>query len=408
MSQPFHQHGVAAQEPERGVDLSRANGVREDTSLFHEIHDTIRRLFQHIVFVSLLTLRLYMLPLLYVSHKLATRDDPWYPASWNFILYPGRALSDCACCRVRDGKGILVETWTNVYNGFFARLRILKTLYSLGKIIGEDPNVLQPTQVPRLVDPPDSAIDVQSERHNSLKVFDTDSTDSPIEAPASASQIYHAALLNGNTLDDILAAFEAEEHKAVFRSEHILLHPNPKSPVSDDQQACLSQHEAHRYYNTSIQATPERMLTRQKIIESPVCCPEEADSINSQNQPKTPPKKASNSQVHVGFGRENEVQRLQTNPALSPSCLEHRVADVQASDKGVCSSPPKRCATFVHRHNQTRMGSRSLSSDKHSLGALQDRGTMSTPALGFGSPTKRAKLQRKVKVYQEAERPADI
>lgn len=51
-----------------------------EASLSREIYETLHKLLQHLIMIILLTSRLYVLPLLYVSHKLA-KQDPLYPAS---------------------------------------------------------------------------------------------------------------------------------------------------------------------------------------------------------------------------------------------------------------------------------------------------------------------------------------
>jgi hypothetical protein len=401
--------GNAVQSPDERVELSRMNAAREDTSLFHEIHETIRRLLQHIVFVSLLTLRLYMLPLLYISHKLATRDDPWYPASWNFVLYPGRTLAECACCPQREGRGTLARTWDGVRNGFLARLRIFKTLYSLGKIIGEDPNVLQPSHAQLLDDPPDSAIDVQSERTNSPKVLETEteSIDAPLQAPASASQIYHAALINGSTLDDILAAFEAEENRAVSEFEppdvHQSLGPGPAQ--SPQQQSPSNQYKGHRHQFSSIQTTPERMLMAPKNTEGPTDEPVQTGRDESPRRLQSPRK--DEPRVTVIVHGENHDPVLECSPKSSALCSIQQPAARQDRDNRASTADLKRCPTFVRRQTQAHVSKRSSSGDRHSLGVLHDRGTVSSPALVLGSPTKRARLQRRVKVYQDPDKTVE-
>ena len=71
----------ANQMPDRDRRSRRPTGGAEDMSLCHEIHETLRKLLQQIILIILLTSRLYTLPLLYLWHKLATRDDPWLLAS---------------------------------------------------------------------------------------------------------------------------------------------------------------------------------------------------------------------------------------------------------------------------------------------------------------------------------------
>ncbi len=349
-----------------------------------------------------------MLPLLYISHRLAVHDDPWYAATWNFMVRPGTTLASCRTCRKDDRIAPVAGSWNSLRNGVFAPLRIFKALYSLGKMIGEDPNALQPTPVPLLEDAPGSAIDVQSKDADDLKDADTESTDSQLEVPASASQIYHAALVNGNTLDDILAAFEADEKIVAARNEHLIVHKRPAMPDQVIEQPVLPEPcKRHRYRSSSIQTTPERMLSTPKINENPPEPPLECEKDDATKEPRTPLRNTRDSlvRVMVDSGGENQITR--SSPGSSVSCAAHDVSAAQGRDKRATSVALKRCPTFARRHNPPRPSGRSLSGEKRSLMALQERGTMSSPALPLGSPTKRARLQRKVKVFQDTDNNPD-
>lgn len=414
--------------PERSIELSRlhthVHPMRHATSLFHEIHETIRRLLQHIVFVSLLVLRLYMLPLLYISYKLAERDDPWYPASWNVVLNPGRSLAGCVQCGKRDGSVTVTETWNSLRNGVFTPVRIFRSLYGLGKAITEEPHVLlHPSPIPILHAAPDSAIDVQSEYGGSVKNFENDSTDSSLEAPASASQIYHAALLNGSTLDDILAAFEADHKAKAIAKDALNICRTPKQSSHPEHEASAEKKKGHRYQSSSLQATPERMLWPRKTIEpSSPCRPVQTATEDIKEQrPQTPVRDVEKPRlkVMVEAGGENQVVSEVSKGGLgSPiSCCEPKDPETQSQEKRPALATSKstttlrRCPTFVRRHTQPQtrrpVPRRTTSADKSSLTVLQDRGTMSTPALPLGSPTKRARLQRKIRVYPDQANPAD-
>ncbi|KAK5034724.1 hypothetical protein LTR13_006380 [Exophiala sideris] len=376
MSTTPSRHEGSQHSSSREPVLNYTNTVQGNTSLFHEISDTLRRLLQHIVFVSLLTLRLYMLPLLYISHKLATRDDPWYPASWNFILNPGRTVAECAYPRNSDGSRMLLGTWHNIRDALSARYRIFRTLYTLAKLISEDPNALRqaPPQLPLLDDAPDSAIDV-----------------------------YHAALLNGNTLDDILAAFEAEEIASRIKVIRSACPESPTSSQEQKQQDGSNEHKGHHHHNSSIQITPEKMLMQQKDAENCAFQLTQTNEENLEERSQMADNEIGRRAITTVVDQENERQTMPKSfHDLTTGSDDHN-ADHE-KDKRASLTDLKRCPTFVRRQNQSRISRSSIGGDRHSLAVLQERDTKPSPASGPGSPTKRAGMQRRLKVYQDMER----
>lgn len=384
--QAIQMHDGQGQDGER----NQTSPVQEHSSLFHEIHETVRRLLQHIIFACLLTLRLYMLPLLYLSHKLTVRDDPWYFATWNIMLRPGRSMANCEQCHGEGGGSSLIQRWKMLKDNFCAPVRILKTLYTLGRVIGEDPNSLQPTPPSLLNIGPDSAIDVQSVDESPPKVVGNESTDSSAKAPASASQIYHAALLNGNTLDDILAAFETNTPASSIRAEQIIVTQSP--PTSrDNEEGLTGPFKRHHYRDSSIRSKTQESTFAQMLNSTVICSPESSqDSCESQvkgrmESPCTSP-----------------IARSQAHSAPSPHGYD--LFKEQVEQKRTASTEVRQCPTYMRRHNHSATPKRPLSEDRKSLALLQETGTMSSPTLSLSSPTKRARLQRRVKVYRDKER----
>ncbi|KIV91866.1 hypothetical protein PV10_06357 [Exophiala mesophila] len=380
---PGHHSSSDHDHYSHAVEGDRTQAGHEHTSLYHEIHETVRRLLQHLVFVSLLSLRLYMLPLLYISHKLAVSDDPWYLATWSTMLRPGRSLADCDQCKGGPGGLSLMELWFNMRENVRTPLRIFKTLYALGRAIGEDPNTIHPTPQPLLSLGPDSAIDVESLHDESVKPCATESTET-IDAPASASEIYHAALLNGDTLDDILAAFGDRPPSLPQSTDLTEAQGSPQSARNNDD--CLTGPFRRRSYRRSItHITPER---------------------NTDNEVRTPATTIKDTERHVTLSAKSPVEK----PAPEWPCEENKPPAVSCVPSGhpqeeACGHPIKHCPTFERRHHLYSNGSkRPLSVDRHPLGYLQDRGMMSTPALASTSPTKRARLQRRVKVFNDADK----
>lgn len=374
---------------------SRTAPVHEHSSLFHEIHETVRRLLQHVIFACLLTLRLYMLPLLYLSHKLTVRDDPWYFATWNIMLRPGRSMANCAQCHGDSGASSMIERWKMLKDNFCAPVRILKTLYALGQVIGEDPNALQPMPPSLLNVGPDSAIDVQSVEENTPKVRGSGSTDPAIEAPASASQIYHAALLNGNTLDYILAAFETSTPDSSTQAEHVITQQDPM-PSRDNNERLTGPFKRHRYRDSSLHSQTHEAAFTQTLDDSLICLPEPRKV--GQHLPQTPCFESPGKGMMESPCKQSDAQN-QTRSVSSHH--EYDFFKDQFEHKRTTSTEVGQCPTFMRRHNHSAIPKRRFSGDRKSLAALQERGTMSSPVLSSSSPTKRARLQRRVKVYDE-------
>ncbi|KAI1625431.1 hypothetical protein EDD37DRAFT_629554 [Exophiala viscosa] len=300
---------------------------------------------------------------------------------------------------------MLLGTWHNIRNALSARYRIFRTLYALAKLIGEDPNALRqaPPQIPLLDDAPDSAIDVQSERCASPKIFPDDSIDLQDEASERASQVYHAALLNGNTLDDILAAFEAEEIASRMKTIRLACPESPSPPQDRDQQDGSIEHKGYHHHSSSIQIAPEKMLMQQKCAEDRVSQLAQTHEENLEEQSQTPDKEIGSRAITVVIGQENDIP-TQPKSFHDLTTGSDDQNDDQEKNKRESLTDLKRCPTFVRRHNPSRISKSSLGGDRHSLAVLQERDTRSSPALGPGSPTKRAGMQRRLKVYQDRER----
>lgn len=379
----------------------QAASVQEHSSLFHEIHETVRRLLQHIIFACLLSLRLYMLPLLYLSHKLTVRDDPWYFATWNMMLRPGRSMANCAQCHGEGGGSSIIQRWRTLKDNFSAPVRILRTLYALGQAIGEDPNTLQPMPPPLLVSGPDSAIDVRSVQENTPKPLSSEATESTTEAPASASQIYHAALLNGSTLDNILAAFETDTPASPNQFEHVI---REQSPISnrDHDERLTGPFKRHRYRVSSVRSKTQETPIAQALDSSPIFSAEACQIVH--HLPKTPYQNFCESQEDVLMESPCSHEAAQCQTPIVSSPHEHDHCKEQIEHQETTSPEVRHCPTFIRRHNHSSICKRPLSGERTSLTVLQERGTMSSPGLSTSSPTKRARLQRRVRVYKEEDR----
>jgi hypothetical protein len=265
----------------------------------------------------------------------------------------------------------------------------------LGKILGQDPNILQPAPALSL---DNAVVDARSELDSHLKVPDTDSYELQPEAPASASEIYHAALVNGSTLDHILAAFETEEDVSEAEGSCVDMSPNSASRPTVDQQERDAESDKHQYEATGIQATPEKTTTSEEAEESTDSQPVVTGKENIQQQRKVSTRDVEAEQ-RGAFANDEDAHMGQ-----APSCTEHVSFETGGRQKRESSANFRRCPTFVRRHAQTHIPRGSVSGERHSLAVLHDRATMSSPVLGLSSPTKRARSQRKVMVYQDTQK----
>jgi len=331
-----------------------------------------------------------MLPLLYLSHKLTVRDDPSYFSTWNIMLRPGRSMANCAQCHGGDGSNTLLQRFEGLRDNICAPVRIFRTLYALGRVIGEDPNSLQPTPSSLLNIGPDSAIDVQSVDESTSKALGSEPTDPSAKAPASASQIYHAALLNGNTLDDILAAFETTTPGSSILAEQPVVAQSP--PISDDNDDRLTgPFKRHHYRNSSVRSKPQE-ATFAHILNNTTSCSPDTSQASCEGHAKRPDESLCLSPITRGHAHS----------ASSPRGYDLFKEQVEHNRAAWTEVGP--CPTYMRRHNHSAIPKRPLSGDRKSLALLQETGTVSSPTLSSSSPTKRARLQRRVKVYQDEER----
>ncbi|KAL2392290.1 hypothetical protein ABEF95_010563 [Exophiala dermatitidis] len=410
MSHPLPAYQTPVSKPPQRTGIVLPNAAeRGSSSLCHEFCDTVHRLLQHLIFILLLSLRLYMLPLLYILNKLETGRGLWYSTAWQFVRLPGAALAQCTRCCRREEDMFFVHTWPDVWDGIAAPLKIFKALYSLGKILEQNPSD-RPSRPTAVADTPDSAIDPQSQQGQESTVFDGGPGDSRCEESANASQIYHAALLNGSTLDDILAALEKNKATRQVQAQHITTHPGEGDNLesrTDDREMLREQVEARHYRASSIQKTPERMLVPKDGCERSPCSVREEFNTGSRQELQTPENEAPSAQKVVAAGLENSSLASWTKSLPAASQSRVQVPQRQNQRKRVSSVATKRCPTFMRRQNQGDLPARSTSTDKGSLAPLHGRTAKSSPALSLTSPTKRSKLQRKVMVYQDQQHMMD-
>jgi len=366
---------------EQNVELGCAYTV-EESGLWQEIQETLRRLLQHVISAILLGLRLYMLPLLYLVHKLSPRGDHWGLTTWGLVLGFSRHSTSG---KNQNVNLALLAALKALRTGLATPFRIARTLYTGEKIIEENPEALQHDPASEL-DMADSAIDGQNV---SPACTDNDSDDKLAkhhsETSASASQIYHAALVNGTTLDDILAAFEASDSRTSSTHDE-----TPNTPV----------HRRHRYRTSSIQTTPERMTLSTRTVTG-VPLPERDPNPTTESGPKTsrcPASQASPEETQ----KSHESPLVQICSVRSEPYHGHcRVNGKENLESKQLAPRNKRCATYVRRHEQSRLPKRSLNGERQQRRMHKSDGQISVTTAASDSPMKRPKLPPKVKVYQD-------
>jgi hypothetical protein len=261
-------------------------------------------------------------------------------------------------------------------------------------MLGEHPADTQPNPVALLDTVPDEAVPKETKDERSIRDQSLESTESRIEAPASASQIYHAALLNNRTFDDLLAAFQEDEGNRGIVVDQILVRRNPKTHLSAEWLDAMDR--GQRYRSLGTHSATEGAVQSAMIHETSSGSPTKSTPQRHPRQPESQEKNVKSSPSSAQANNEDKHREPQDNPDSHTTC-EHPGFDAEPRDRTVSLQTLNRCPTFVRRHAQSLLPKRLTSGDKHSLAMLKERGAMSTPVLSSPTPTKqRARLQRKV------------
>ncbi|KAH0842266.1 hypothetical protein FOPE_07602 [Fonsecaea pedrosoi] len=265
-------------------------------------------------------------------------------------------------------------------------------------MIGDDPNTLPPGPFPlpnpaRGGDSGDQSNDEESMRDGVIG-----SIDSALEAPASASQVYHAALLSNGTLDEILAAFEVDKDNPAMGYDGVVIRRGRNACLAARSHHALIHCQGQPYRTLSLQSSPEEVHTAERAH-----APSRSRDVNPCPRgiqlPKTPERLLN----VCGKQAQSELQRDDQLPKDSPeshvAACTRDFPEVRQADEDVDFAALDRCPTFVRRHAQSRLPRRLVTGDKQALAMLKDRGAVSTPELVVSppTPTKCGRLQRRVR-----------
>jgi hypothetical protein len=239
-------------------------------------------------------------------------------------------------------------------------LRKIRALYAFSRLLDESPDLLN---VHRVFGGHRTPLD---EDQRSASVGDTECTASnghELLAPATASQVYHAAIVNGTTLDDLLAVFEVADTSPSASPKH-----------STDDLEMPSQFL--RYRNSSIQTTPDTLTA-----------PRKSSTVLQDDK-----------MVHDGsYGQLVKVMGEATSnvpQAMESYCCSTstNVVDDGASEN--TSPHNSQCPTFARRQAQSRLPKKSQVAGMLSQTETQKR-DLSTPfTRSINLQPKQNKLRR--------------
>jgi hypothetical protein len=206
-----------------------------------------------------------------------------------------------------------------------------------------------------------------------------------VDDPSNSSRMYHAALMNENSLDDLLQVFEAPESERAGVIRRVLLYGGPHTHFSDEQLQKLEMIKLQRNNASSANSGGAAHLTWE-------------DAPHRVGRPSTASRHipGEHSQKPESLkSPEVEPSRSQKSGLTSKSSPSLSMANGQSSsipegapvDQNASSTAMNPCPTFARRHNQSRR--------KSSVGKppfMVPSGATSTTSL---SSPRRARLQRR-------------
>ncbi len=219
---------------------------------------------------------------------------------------------------------------------------------------------------------------------------------SQVEAPPSASQVYHAALADSSTLDDVLAGVEADKGSQGLVVDRIVIRRKPRAYLPEEQLDTMDHQKHLRYRNPSVHSIEgggdDSTQPHGKTPGSDAQLPQEPRTL----EPEDPAAEAAETPGKTQVDCDHDLQRLENSLDSDLAC-EHGMLEVQSPERHLSLHALNPCPTFVRRHTRSLLPRRSVSGDKQPFAVLKHRGAMSSPELPSSTPTKaRARLQRRV------------
>ena len=316
-----------------------------------------------------------MLPLVYLCYKLSRPDDLWPFSTWTYLTASSQAIIDRVPVRLRTRGSSWLEfrSVQLIRAGISTPCRVLKNLYELGRILDQNPSLL------RARSRPTARENIHKDRAATISTIGSGHEDAEeVQAPATASQVYHAAILNGNTLDNLLADFETSD--STLADEN-----GPQRDASDQKRS--------KYRNSSIQTTPDHLMSPRKVSSTAGADVQNIASV-FEARPYGRIIKLSDSPATAS----NETDEHDDQPSPARSGRSVPVTDDEHPEHCNKSSPDLRaCPTFVRRHGQSRLPRRPAQKERVVQHAVSAEPVLSTAAVDSGSPMKRNRLQRRTR-----------
>jgi hypothetical protein len=313
---------------------------------------------------------------------LISRPGDLLPApTWSYITRSSRMASRSIPARFRraDSQPTFATALQLLHAGVVTPIRVIKTLYRLGCVMEQNPRLLTfgggfLTDIPTPDDDDQTVSIVESEEPATNKEY------FKVGAPATASQIYHAAILNGNTLDDLLAVFEvSNEPASINDSPETVHHDLP------------SKHDCGRYRDSSIQTTSERLTTPGESSIAPQGYRRNGDTALDERPYGQLAKAPGSEKKHLGNGMKSSP--LLSSPVTN-SCCQPEGDLTQAQICENTSPEHSECPIFARRQAQSRLPQRAKNATKPQHMAVN--ATTALPAANVDAmPPSRNKLQRR-------------
>ena len=345
--------------------------------------------------MSSLSLRLYALPLIYLWHMLPRPQNLWLASSCIDAEHSRRLLTKRALFRGQEARSYInTDVIQAARAGITRPFRVIGRLYDFGRAIDQDPTIIR------------SVSRFHKGNQNRHREASTSGTHSPgesarqgwkcpsLEEPATASQVCHTALPEGRTLDNVLAILGAYDEVAVT-GDHSL------SSSTRTTQSC---HKCDRYRNSSIQTTPESMLTPRKgsitlstdirNISGAVgerACPQSSSSTIAVPDKSAPQMEADPYDI---------LQSDSVSACNDASFIAEHEPIHSHQDESPVSPQLKGCPSFMRRQTRSKLPRRPYQSDMLQPVAAKLEGQISTASVEPTTPTKRNKLHRKSRVIR--------
>ena len=276
----------------------------------------------------------------------------------------------------RAGSRSLHTTALQIFHtGVATPFRVLRALYNLGSVLDQHPETLLYSR-PAVANDDDQTVSIMESEGSGEQKHDIEA-----EAPATASQVYHAAILNSTTLDNLLAVFEvSDDQGCVNQTSTEQIDPQPEP-------------ERTRCGQSSIQTTPDSAMTPRnssKILRA--ANEDDSSGIVERTYGHLVKAIANDSQPK----QENGSPDLLSSPVASDCCR----AGGDVIPGAVCenTSPEHvECPTFARRHAKSRSPQRANSEAKQRP-PIDMKAVSAAVNANADSPSRRNKLQRRPRV----------